>query len=66
MLQWIVVSICISSAIFGATFATIGAIREAAPNSPGNGLVMIVVGTVALGFSGIGISLASKLLHKDK
>lgn len=62
MVQWIVISISIVLAIFGAVFATIGAVRETQYESPGKGLIMIVIGTVALGFSGIGIALAAKLL----
>ena len=62
--QWVAIVICIALAIFGATFAGIGAAREASGTSPGDGVFIIVIGTVSLGFSGIVVSLATKLLGK--
>ena len=62
--QIVAIIICIVLAIFGSVFAFIGAWREAYPNpEPGKGIVLIVIGTIALGFSGIAISVAAKLLH---
>ncbi|MBA7645460.1 hypothetical protein ES703_53218 [subsurface metagenome] len=62
-LQGVAVSLCILVAIFGAIFAGIGAFREAAAASPGEGVVMIVAGSIALGFASLGISFAAKMFH---
>lgn len=61
--QIIAITVSILLALFGCTFALIGAIREVKPGNPGKGLVQIVVGTIALGLSGIVISIAGKLLE---
>ena len=63
--QTIAIIICVALAIFGSVFSAIGAIREASSSNPGYGIVLIVLGTIALGFSGIIISIATKLLGKD-
>jgi len=62
--QGAAVSLCIILAIFGAVFAGIGAVREAASDSPGDGVVMIIAGSIALGFASLGVSFTAKMLHK--
>ncbi len=61
---WAIVFSIILAAL-GAGLAAWGAAREAASNSAGSGIVLIVVGTIALGFAGLSVSVAAKLLGKD-
>ena len=61
---WAIVFSIILAAL-GVGLAAWGAAQEAASNSPGSGIVLIVVGTIALGFAGLSVSVAAKLSGKD-
>ena len=60
-LQTIAVILCVALGMSGAASAIVGTIREARNKNPG-GLILIVLGTVAMGTAGIVISIAAKLL----
>ncbi|MCK4431687.1 MAG: hypothetical protein KAW19_10360 [Candidatus Aminicenantes bacterium] len=60
--QTIAVIFCITLGTFGAVFAIIGTIKEVRGKNP-SGLILIIIGTIAMGFAGIIISVAAKLLN---
>lgn len=62
--QTVAIAICIAMAIAGASIAIWGAVLEASGLTAGAGLVHMVVGAVIMGFAGIVVSLAGKLLGK--
>lgn len=58
--QTIAVVFCIILGIFGAVFVIIGTIKEVRSKSL-SGLVLLIIGAIAIGFAGIIISVVAKL-----
>jgi len=62
--QVIAIIFCIALGILGAVVAAIGA-WQASHTEAGQGIMLIVLGTIALGFAGIIVSVSAKLLGLD-
>jgi hypothetical protein len=60
--QWIAIVISACIFITGTAMSIIGAMREAQPNSSGEGLALIVIGGSFMALSGLVVSFAAKLL----
>ncbi|KKL46817.1 hypothetical protein LCGC14_2341780 [marine sediment metagenome] len=65
MLVWaqgIAVFISLSIFVGGVTLVVLGVARELAPETPGKGLALLVMGNTAMAMSGLVIAVVAKLI----